>query len=382
MKNKALKIRILTYHNVPNNGAVLQALSVVRLLSKIPNADVKIYDYTHPYIRMNELVKLFKFYPKTPFFNLRRKILFKKFINNNLPLSRALGGVSLKSLENSINRDNPDLVVVGSDNIWRITDRCPNPSFPNIYWPSPAVKAKKISLSASAYGSEKKAVKYNRDLIRGILNEFRYLSVRDDFSYNLICEETNKYVDRLPDPTFYIDIPKTCVKEKLNRMGIDLDRPTVGILIYNNDPLSKGIYDYYSQKGYGILALSMYNQFADYNLGHLLDPFEWAEVFKYLKVVVTDRFHGCIFCLKNKTPFVAIEPGKSRNYENGKIYCLMKEFDLLHNYFYPYKNGFAPIDLLRRCDESMTKWKGREISKQNTTMKNRLISFVKKIGEL
>ena len=72
----------------------------------------------------------------------------------------------------------------------------------------------------------------------------------------------------------------------------------------------------------------MYNPLVDYNLGDELNPAEWAEIFKYVDFCITDRFHGAIFCIKNNTPFIAIET-KSTEKDRSKKYQLLKDFNIL-----------------------------------------------------
>ena len=165
--------------------------------------------------------------------------------------------------------------------------------------------------------------------------------------------------------------------------GIDLDKPILGILIYGKDDFSNKIRDYFKSKGYQIVALSMYNPYADLNLGHILDPFEWAEVFKYLTFCISDRFHGTIFCLKNKTPFVSIEPIATLQKES-KLYSLLNDFDMLQCYENIDEGTFDMDLFLDKCVELENSWNGyaNKINSKLEDMKNRNDDYIKKIKEV
>ena len=49
-----------------------------------------------------------------------------------------------------------------------------------------------------------------------------------------------------------------------------------------------------------------YNRYADYCLTDI-SPLEWAGIFRYFSLTITDRFHVSIFSLKNGVPVVAVD---------------------------------------------------------------------------
>jgi len=382
-------IRILTYHHVTNYGAVLQAYSLSEALNReFRDHDVRILNYIPRVVKQSELLKIFKPCRKVPFFYSQRYFLFSKFVKANLPLDHKLP--RNKSLERFIafmNSQNYDALIVGSDNVWRISQTKSSPSFPSIYWLSDKITAKKIAYAVSAYKSDPSLVNKYRGTIQRHLNSFDIIGVRDKFSLDLIrnCEiNTAIPVLRVPDPTFLYEIRKTNVEQLLSNMGIDLRRPILGILIYGKATLSERIKNYFKSNGYQILALSMYNPYADFNLGHILNPFEWAEVFKHLTFCITDRFHGTIFCLKNKTPFVSIEPWPLNSVSQSKIYSLLSDFGIPDRYTNVDANDFNVDDFLGNCTDLLNSWERYEvlIDKGLETMKTRSCDYIKKIKKV
>lgn len=331
------KIGILTYHNVTNNGAVAQAYSLSQALTReFGEYQVKILDYLPKTVRRHEFLKMFKPCKRVPLFYAKRYWLFRKFSEANLTMEKELPrGEDIDRFAAFLNKNQYRALVVGSDNIWRISDGRNSPGFPNIYWLTEQIKGRKIAYAASAYGSKPTLVKNHKDTIQRHLDLFDLIGVRDEFTYSMVKDagvNTNIPLRIVPDPTFLYTLQETDVRAKLSKERIDLDKPILGILIYGRAELSSAIREHYKSQGYQIVALGMYNPYADVNLGHILDPFEWADAFKYLTFCISDRFHGTIFCLKNKTPFISFEPRVVDSLKESKIYSLLKSIDLTDCY--------------------------------------------------
>ncbi len=382
-------VRILTYHSVTNNGAVLQAYSLSQALSRVlRDYDVRIFHHLPSVVRQHEFFKAFKPLPKSPLFYLKRYFLFRRFVKANLSLDCGLPATkNLDRMIDFICAQRYRALVVGSDNIWRISEGGVSPRFPNIYWLSERIKAKKIAYAASAYGSIPALVEQHKEALRRRLNTFDLIGVRDKFTLDLVKSvEINPEIPvwEVPDPTFLYEIHETGVGQKLADMGIDLNRPILGILIFGRAALSAKIRDYYKSQGYQIVALSMHNPQADLNLGHILNPFEWAEVFKYFTFCITDRFHGTIFCLKNGTPFISMEPRPLDSVKKSKIYSLLNDIDVLEAYADADRSDFQADSFLARCAELLKTWDQRaeRIRDGLETMRQRSRSCIEKVAEV
>lgn len=386
------KIRILTFHYVVNTGAILQTYSLCNALQeKFDTYDVKILDYKSTKLELYGLLKTPMMHKKVPFFNISRHIKFKKFIKENLELDkRILRSNNYNKLVEFLGNQNYDMIVVGSDAIWMILEDRLFPKFPNIYWLSNKISSKKVAYAACAAPSNINTIKDNRWMIRDCLNSFDLIGVRDDFTMDLVknCDITSDIsVLKIPDPSFLYEIKKnkTNVDRILTNSGIDLDKPILGILIYGMDEFSKSIRDYFKSKGYQIIALSMYNPYADLNLGHILDPFEWAEIFKYLTFCITDRFHGAIFCLKNKIPFVSIELKNIKSINESRKFSLLNDFDMLECYVNSYSEDFDINIFKNKCSNLIDVWGDRYMNKIDIKLKemeNMSYDFIERMWRL
>ena len=179
--------------------------------------------------------------------------------------------------------------------------------------------------------------------------------------------------------------PPTNVADILVQHGINPDQPIIGFLFYGKPAISKALSHYYHSKGFQIVGLSMYNPYADVNLGHLLSPFEWVEAFKYLSFCVTDRFHGTIFCLRNKIPFISIEPYHPGTIQNSKIYSLLDDFNLTECYLDVYRDDFKIDNFLGFSEELRADWEKTfqpKVTDKLGEMKSRSLDFVEKIKSI
>jgi len=189
-------------------------------------------------------------------------------------------------------------------------------------------------------------------------------------------------VEKIPDPAFLYQVGGTQVVAKLRSAGIDLTRPILGLLMFGNKKLSAEIRAHYKSRGYQIVALNMYNSAADFNLGHILTPFEWAEAFRYLAFCITDRFHGSIFCLKNKTPFVGLEYKQSLPKSQSKLFDLLGSFGFESLYFNQTDESFTPERFLAHAEEVKNAWQSNfalHIDPQIETRKQAHFDFIAKV---
>jgi len=366
----SFKLRILTFHYIPNNGAFLFAYSLTKLLqSNFPDFDIRITDYKAPRLAFYEFLKQFKPVSSTPLFYYKRYKMWNKLLREFLVLDTSnpnlVGEKTVqKYLENQF-----DALTVGMD-VWCVIRGTERPQFPNIYWLPYVQGIPKIAYAVSAYNSDLSMIYHHRNEISSYLDGFPVIAARDHFTHNMVMKYRNRtdgLVDKIPDPTLLTDFPQPKLENKLSSIGIDLDRPILGLLFSGDDEISHSIQSHYHSKDYQIVALSMHNRFADFNLGHLLDPFEWACIFRYFNICVTNRFHGTIFCLKNLIPFLCLESDRHLSQEQSKLYDLLTDFDMQFCYENPADDTFSVNQFLSKADEIEADWGGK-YNQQITTI--------------
>jgi hypothetical protein len=349
------KLRILTYHFIPNNGASLFALSLQRVLTKcFETWDVKILGYKTPKLFGYELLKLAKPLRNYPFFYLQRYLIFQKFFERHLNIDKNAPMFSGSALMRYLEDQEVAATFVAMDT-WNVARWKELPAFPNAYWLPGKLSGKKVAFSVSGYRSHRSELEKQQSQIKHLLDDFDFIGVRDAFTHSFVANsgiESHVPLVRMHDMTVFHDIESVGVKEKLVEFGLDFERPILGLLFFGKPTLSKAMRLYFKEKGYQIVALSMYNPYADINLGHRLDPLEWAEALKFLDFCITDRFHGVLYCLKNNTPFVSIEPISLETPFNSKLLSLLKYFEMEAFYLDPFSNDFKVDKIFEKHKEA------------------------------
>ncbi|MCJ7703177.1 MAG: polysaccharide pyruvyl transferase family protein, partial [Anaerolineales bacterium] len=270
-----LKYRVLSFHHITNNGAFLFAHTLSSWLqAELHPAEVKILDYKSPRLHLAENIKRFKIFQSIPLFYARRSQLWRELLASHLELDEDYPHFwGPKKLQRYL-AERFDGLIVGMD-VWCLTRGTERPTFPNIYWLPEKIAIPKIAYGVSAYNSDAALIHRNREMITTYLNDFTVIGSRDRFTHDMVQQYRTRpdgLVEKVPDPAFLYSIQPTGVKQKLARMGIDFKRPILGILLFGDRQISAEIQKHYHAKGYQILALSMYNPIADFNLGHLLTP--------------------------------------------------------------------------------------------------------------
>ena len=248
----------------------------------------------------------------------------------------------------------------------------------------------KVAFGSTAYQGDLQLYEKYKESIRESLNGFNLIGVRDDFTLDMVKKvNIDKKIPllKIPDPTFRLDIDKTEVDKILVENGIDLDRPILGMLVYGKETFSQRVRKYFKERDFQIIALSMYNGYADVNLGHVLDPFQWADVFKHLTFCITDRFHGTVFCLKSNIPFIGIEPQPIPIVceKNSKIYSVLKDFNMLECYYDIHGEKFDIDEFLQKSSELLNSWDKKykdHVTRKVQEMRDRSLDFLRSMEKV
>lgn len=329
------QIGVLTYHHVINPGAILQSYALSQILQKAFKEDeVSVIDYRPLIIEWRDLHYAFSDIKRLKVFRERfqRYWRLKKFFKKELCLSQKtlISNKYEKAL--AFLHEKYDLIVVGSDEIWKIENSRFGRPFPNVYWLDKSLTCKKVSYAASAntLAYEELDMDHKANICDKLSN-FDLIGVRDDHTFNMVRyfqPHSVKHLVKVPDPTFMLELKESQItRQYLEMLGVDFTKPLLGITFFCK-PMNYPLLSTYRARGYQILALSAYNPEADVNLEGKLDPFQWAQTFRYLNLCFTNLFHGTIFCLKNHVPFLSVDFYDNSKYES-KIKCLLKEMNML-----------------------------------------------------
>lgn len=319
-----MKIGILTFHRSVNNGAVMQAYSLSKKLKnefEPLGIEVEIIDYHMPkeddycvpsfrnsmkgVSNIIRLKRIYRFLQNPSVYKQQRKRIqvFREAFTK-LPLSEEfIYENSTEYLFRYID-ENYDAVIVGSDAVWNYKVL----GFPNPYFLSSKIKAKKYTYAASVYGMNYERIpEHERRIIGNTLNTYEMICTRDGESEKFIADMgCHLQPVHTCDPTVFLDINglpinEEEIKRKLTEKGFDFNRKTIGVM--GSERMCEMVRGMYGRQ-YQIVALYNYCVNADVNL-YDFSPFEWAYVFRFFEVTFTTFFHGTLVSLRNATPVIA-----------------------------------------------------------------------------
>ncbi|MES2467247.1 MAG: polysaccharide pyruvyl transferase family protein [Verrucomicrobiota bacterium] len=197
-----------------------------------------------------------------------------------------------------------DAVVVGSDQVWS-PDWIRAPYFVDFDLPS---SCRRVSLAACC-GRPCEDPEY-RAFVARTLSRFNQISVRNEFTADLVRQTTGKEPAIVCDPTLATEVPAHPVP--------GISGPYILAYIINRKhsiPLAtEALLKLKRQIGlpvYSIPPAELKGQCglpADRILGPIT-PFQWNHLIANASWLVTDSFHGTIFALKNHRNFTAISSG-------------------------------------------------------------------------
>lgn len=296
-----MKVGIITFHWATNYGAVLQAYALQTYLLKRGH-DVQIINYT-PYTGEKSLAKCFKtMRPWLIHHNLLdylKECRFSQFRKRFLNLSQSYSSYEF------LKKDPPryDVYICGSDQIW-------NPTFTKEgegkFTPSYFLDFGGPNVSRIAYAVSFGCVQYPLDLLRNIsplMARFDAISVRENSGKTIMQEAGLKNILVMPDPTLLMEA-KDYEALISSRSGTE-GKYNFFYMLHSGQNLARNLKRYISQKSK--------NRIIDAGItSHAVIGIEkWLGLIKSASMVVTNSYHGMIFSILFKKPFiVALAQGR------------------------------------------------------------------------
>ncbi len=352
-----MRIGIITYHSVYNFGANLQALSTVGYL-KNNGFDPVIIDWLPKDLEDG--------YNKTS--PGAQAKAHQHFVKERLPLTelcRDSDGVAKVIKENNIK-----IVMIGSDAVFQhhtflsrlkiihkrlvLQKKKTSLVFPSPFWGSFIDKIDKdipvVALSASSQNMRYKQVKGRlKREIGNALKKFKTITVRDDWTANMVSYFTNKNIvpDITPDPVFgfnqnvkdypskedilkKFDLPENYVLFSFKRHKVVSDewiRKCCDILEKDN---KTGVVMTVPE---GVIFKNPQTKI----IAPPLNPIDWYTLIKYSSGYVGENMHPIVVALHNAVPFFSFDSyGIVRfkyfvNEKSSKIYHILEHGGLNKN---------------------------------------------------
>lgn len=372
-----MKIGILTYFWAENPGTFLQAYSTFMAVKtlfpedKVEMINVKLRNvYFKPQ-------KDYMFSPKKLSKALLRFYGFKKGLKKiDFSPGKYVGKDTNKALE-YIKKQAYDTILVGSDTVFKLYNwNYESDSLPVYYLDD--VNARKVMVAASccstSIGDLSPKMKKNA---HKCLSDFHKMGVRDKNTFDLFYElkGSSEGLEIIPDPTFTYEVKVEKAREVLVKNKFDFKGKSVIIHLPSSFPLLNETVEYFKLMGWNIVAFN-YVKYADYCL--LLNPEEWAGVPYFVDLVITDRFHGSIFSLRNNTPVIGIDCSHERvsSQNSSKVRALFEEYGIVHNYlnFLDKPSQEQYFNVINNAIKSNI-----DFTSVNLEMKNRYLNYLRDI---
>ena len=328
-----MKIGILTYQRAHNYGALLQAYSLQTYLKKHGH-EVDIIDYWPEYHAQD--YKLIPYFKNRSFLGKIKAILilligykriikrtngYEKFIREQFNLSETVNFTT----EESLNEIEYDVVVYGSDQIWRRSNYSLFKGFSDVYFGAFPKKVKHKITYAASMG----VIDVNDDdkvYLKKMLQNFDVISVREDELKKLAEEIIGHNVTLVLDPVFLLTRKEWM---KLNNPLKMINKKEKYIFFYQLTPSDEAIdfvnnlSDYYGYKVFEIRGRVEPLLFGNRYL-QTASPIDFLSLINNAELVVSTSFHGVAFSLIFEKQFYALGMGNN----SGRVQTLLDNLNI------------------------------------------------------
>lgn len=333
-----MKIGILTFHRSINYGAFIQAFSLQQLLTNsLTEHTVEIIDYdstaSDAYYRNYLLRKYSR--RSFPFFKNKKKtdeeieyvklqrFAFRKAMKNHMILSKeSLISDNIEEFNNFI-KNKYDIIVVGSDEVWKIDGIR---GFPNAYWLPDTNNIIKVAYSVSSRNKFESLSQYQIALLSRYINDFSIISVRDNCTRELINKiDGTKELLLSCDPTLAYSFKpnkKRGLKLLAEKYSANPNSPIIGIMDEYGEIAKYAVSKYKND----VQFIPLYKYIKGLNNCGDVDPFEWIDIIYSLHGLLTSYFHGMCLAINANIPFRVFE------YREKIELAQSKSYDLLYRY--------------------------------------------------
>lgn len=306
-----MKIGILTFHEVTNFGAFLQAYALSEIINS-KGHEAYIIDLRLQKTKRNLIGKI-----SFVINDLSFKTYRKKFMKETSSFQKFLSEKDL------------DFYIVGSDQVWN--KNITKDNYLKYFFNFLNNDERRISYAAS-FGQANWMYNDEDTLeIKELLKSFEGISVREENAIELCKKELDLDVIKVLDPTLLLNDYSHLITKNVRE---DNNYITCFKFKRGNE-----FYDFVKQfkinyPAFKIREIRGMNPFK----GTKIEPFpsigDWLYYIKTAPVVITDSFHGVCFSIIFNKKFIVIPADLTKF---NRIESLLKELNLLDRIFYSYK---------------------------------------------
>lgn len=366
-----MRIGILTFHRPCNFGANLQAYTSSRYLESLGH-QVSVINYVRDAdISYGKKVARVQYDAHRSFVEA-------------LPLSEEVR--TPEQLRQLVLKEQIGLIVIGADAVWRSPQDEEDIFFAKWLFEDKALSSVSvISMAAAHMGAGfTKLTKEHKDSLRESLSKFKYITVRDRWTAEVVNKDIFEGVTKvdkiIPDPVFMLD---KLVDAEWESQGLEAKRYIAMTLPLGwgtgrlFKPLRKLWFARFkriaNKEGYKLVELPLPEGTSgmpfDYTVPYPIDPLQWFLWIKNAKAFVGLRFHAIVSSISAGTPFFSLDTygatGSISNYvlslmgqrkklieddKRSKIYNLLKGSGFESFRVSQFLETICPIKLFNQLD--------------------------------
>lgn len=305
------KIAILTQPLGLNYGGIIQNYALQEVLQRQGHATITINrQIDEPTIKVKFKIELYLLLSsKQRYFKIKniQKNISKNlddFIQNYINLSEEIN--STKKLRRYLKKNIYDAYIVGSDQTWRPKY---SPHLFTYFLDFIYGDSKPLKLAyASSFGTEEWEYSAEEtEKCRQLIQEFDAISVREKSGVDLCKNKLNAEAVHLLDPTLLLSAEdySQLIKKPQENKGLFtyvLDDSPEKLVFIQNAAKKLNLNQTTNQPKYKF-GPTIRRAISDYVIPSLEG---WLQGFRDAEFVITDSFHGTVFSIINRKPFIAI----------------------------------------------------------------------------
>ncbi len=252
-----------------------------------------------------------------------------------------------------------DAFVVGSDQLWNAKLSRP---FKQTYFLDFVDKNRKKISVATSFARPYTGTEAEKFVNSHFLRQFDWVSVRDEQSRD-ICRDWGVDATVICDPAFYCDAADYEPLEKIAALEAG-ESYTMAYILDPDDGTLRRLHEIAQASSRRIVAVtdlspknwvSRYQiltreSFPDVSVKKEVDVFEWLWYYRHCEAVITDSYHGTIFSVIYRKPFIS---RINRRRGAARFESLGKMMHISERLFDDFPDAAAAAELLRDMDFSV-----------------------------
>lgn len=279
----------MTFHRSCNFGSILHTWGLHHALTQIGHQPV-ILDYVAP---IKQWLRYYTWlFMRNPVDRAWQLAKFRAFLRRNLTLSPRLRNVF--DLQEAVSK--LDIAMIGGDQVWNsYAMEFSDPFLLRFQIPA---GVKRVSYG-SCFGRDDQPAEIE-ERIGSSLSAFDCLAVRNVMSQQMVRRICGREAMLVVDPTLLVDFDEVTPNGDLGKGAIVFYH-----LSMHSGPMQELKSSLQAEMRLPLLSVSCYSQFygAD-KWAWGVGPGEWLSLFRNAECILTESFHGAIFAIKNRKPFL------------------------------------------------------------------------------